>query len=402
LRRVEALEKQVETDDPTELKAYWNKGLRFKSADNAFTARISGKIHIDTFLMSSDRKLDSFVKSHGDSFDDGIGFRRARIGLSGTLYSRFVYKADYDFSGGSTEFKDVYVGVSDLPGNTIVKVGHFREPFSLQSMTSVSGLLFIERSQLQQLTPSRNTGIAAFGTALDKRATWAVGVFYNTNAYGDGGSDGDISATARVTCLPWYEGDDRLFHAGVAYSRRGEDDIQFKTGPEIAFGPDLVDTDGFATQSPHLIALDSANLYGFESALVMGPFSTHAEYVRVDIDARHGRDADLWSYYAEAGYFLTGEHRSYDKEDGAPGSVKPLSEFDSDDGGLGAFELVARSSILDLDDHSILNGGENTSYTAGINWFLNPSICVSANYLVSRVEKQGGADIFIMRVAFEF
>lgn len=400
--RVEALEKKDAARDAADFRTFWKNGVYVQSADESITVKFSGSIHVDTFFLSGDRKLDQYLATHGDTMDDGMAFRRARIGLSGTLHSDFIYKAVYDFTGGSPQFKDVYVGMQNLPGNTVLKVGHFREPFSFQSVTSASGLMFLERSQLQYLTPSRNTGIGLFGSVCDGRATWAAAAFYNTDNYGDGGGDGDISATARVTCLPWYEGDDKLFHAGMAYSRRGEDDLQYEAGFEIADGPDILDTDGFASQSPHLIRVDEANLYGYESAFVYGPFSTHAEYVRVAIDQRRDHSVDFWSAYMQAGFFLTGEHRSYRKAVGVPGSIKPAADFNTATGDWGAFELTARCSFLDLDDRHIANGGEVISYTTGLNWYLNPSVYVSTNYIINRMEKIGGARILILRMALGF
>ena len=58
--------------------------------------------------------------------------------------------------------------------------------------------------------------------------------------------------------------------------------------------------------------------------------------------------------YVEALYFLTGEHRDYDKREGVFGRVIPRSNFTTEAGdgcrGIGAWQLGVRFSYLDLND----------------------------------------------------
>jgi phosphate-selective porin OprO/OprP len=66
-------------------------------------------------------------------------------------------------------------------------VGHMKEPFSLEELTSDKYITFMERSlPTGAFAPRRNSGISASNAVLDKRMTWGVGAFY-----GDTDDDGD-------------------------------------------------------------------------------------------------------------------------------------------------------------------------------------------------------------------
>jgi len=394
--RVETLEDEVARcdEDGQQWRFFWNRGLNFENGERSFTVKLTGKIHSDWALMAGDRSMDAHLDTMGEDLNDRVEFRRARITLSGRIYERYIFKGSYDFAHGNPEYKDVYVGVDRLCANSHVRIGYFKEPFSLESVTGEEALRFIERSLTQALAPSRNTGFGWNGNQCDGRIAWGVGSFYNTNAFGDGGSDGDLSATARLTCLPWYEGDGRLVHLGAACSRRGEDDIELGSGPEIHLAPDFVETVA--------IDMDHASLYGGEAGIVIGPFSAQSEYVRMDIDAPRGSNPTVWSYNVGASYFLTGENRRYDKTYGRFGRVVPESDFIDSERGTGAWEIAARCSRLDLDDRGILSGGVMSNYTVGVNWYLTPSIRVLSNYIHSHLDGVGSSRLFLVRFALLF
>ena len=106
-------------------------------------------------------------------------------------------------------------------------------------------------------------------------------------------------------------------------------------------------------------------------------------------------------FYAEVGYFLTGEHRGYKKSNMAFDRVKPFTNFFSvrtEDGicrGWGAWEVVARYSYIDLDDpdaNPFLNAnqavtGELNSFGFGVNWYLNSHSRVMFNWVYNDVDR---------------
>ena len=403
-RRVENVEKKLQGwDKPDTLQAYWDKGLRLKTRDDRFKLKLGGRLMNDwTFWTSRDDDVEDFL---GEDLEDGTEFRRARLYVAGTLYDRLNFKAQYDFAGGDADLKDAYLELTELPVVGNVKAGHFKEPFSLEEQTSSKYITFLERGQPNALSPGRNVGVMLHDTALGDRVTWAGGVFRETDGFGDSdgvSGTGDYVGTARVTGLPWYENDgERLLHVGLGYSHRNVgataemvpgDALRVRSRPEVHDTARFVDTGDFGAEK--------LSLMGVESAVVCGPFSLQGEYMTADVDSGSGGDPRFSGYYLQASYFLTGEHRPYKTSSGAFGRVSPQNNF-LDEGGLGAWEVGARYSTLDLSDEAI-SGGELDNMTVGINWYLNPNARIMFNYVHSDLDDVGSVGAFLTRLQVDF
>jgi len=383
----------TEEKKSADLKIYWNKGIRLSTEDKAFTFKMGGRIMNDWAFISEDKSIEDTI---GDLQDSATEFRKARFYIQGTIYDRIIFKAQYDFAGGDNDFKDVYLGLKKLPWVGTLKVGHFKEPFGLEELTSSKYGAFMERGLPGVFTPSRNTGISVSKAEFNDRFTWSVGAFLDTDDDGDDNqAEHNFAAAARVTGLPWYEGNDRLLHLGTAYSYRDakDDVVRFRQRPEAHLADfRLVDTGN--------INADSENRFGIEAALVYGPFSLQGEYMFTKVDTLNGSDPRFFGYYTYASYFLTGEHRVYKKSAGLFGRVKPKRNF-GDRGGLGAWELALRYSGIDLSDEGI-EGGELDNITLGVNWHLNPNVRTMLNYIRADLDDVGDADILQMRFQVDF
>ena len=79
----------------------------------------------------------------------------------------------------------MYIQVRDLPVIGNVRVGHFKECFGLEQLTSDNYTTFMERSLDDEgaFVPGRNDGIMAFNWTECQRATWAIGAFTNQTGY---------------------------------------------------------------------------------------------------------------------------------------------------------------------------------------------------------------------------
>jgi phosphate-selective porin OprO/OprP len=380
--------------DPGTLRPYWKDGLRLDSANGSVKLKIGGRIQNDWAYYCNDGDVGT---ASGDDFEEGTEFRRARLYFSGTIYDNIDFKAQYDFAGGDADFKDVYVGFKKVPYVGNIRAGQFKEPFSLEELTSSNYITFLERSLVNTFAPSRNVGFMVHDTLLDKRMTWAAGVFRQTDSFGDGMGGRDYNVTARVTGLPWFEEDGRkLLHLGLGYTHQNyEDDvIRFRARPESHMAPRVVDTGEFGAEYGDLI--------GTEAALVYGPLSVQAEYVHALMQGTGPwvGDPHFWAASLQASYFLTGEHRPYKTSAGAFDKVKPAANF-GEDGGLGAWEVAARYSHLSLNDEGV-DGGRLRDLSLGLNWYLNPNLRMMWNYVYADPTDGGSVDILQWRIQLAF
>ncbi len=377
---------------PTDLRVFWKDGLNMATRDGDFKLKIGGRIMFDSTWVNEDDGLKADVGAQ----EDGAEFRRARLYTSGLIYDNVEFKLQFDFAGGDADLKDAYIGLTDFPIGRI-RVGHFKEPFGLEELTSSKYITFIERSlPTVAFSPSRNVGVMLFGNALaasEPRMTWAMGVFQETDGYGEVHDDGGYSFTGRLTGLPWYKDKGAsVLHVGAAFSARDTtDDTQsYDTEPEAHLVDNFVDTGSFTSKYTQLL--------GLETAWVNGPLSIQSEYIRADADV--SSTANFSGYYIQASYFLTGEHRKYKPSAGAFSRVKPKKNY-AFEGGLGAWEVALRYSSIDLDDSSV-DGGDLDNITAGLNWHLNPNTRIMWNYVSVDKNGVGNADIFLMRFQIDF
>ena len=367
----------------------WKSGLRLESADKAFKIRFGGRLQYDWTWASEDNRIREEI----GELKDGSETRRARLYVSGTLYEVTDFKLQFDWAGGDSQLKDGWLGLNNLP--VYVKIGHFKEPFSLEELTSSKYVTFMERTPVvTAFAPSRNAGIGISSTAMEKHMTWAIGGFRITDNQGSVIDDDSYSGAARVTGTPFYDDSGkRLLHFGGSGGfRKLPGAIRFNARPPIHNTDQIIDSQATVTdpvtgeEMTMGINGDDAWSWGLESAFVQGPISIQGEVIWAYVDVTDGTDFDGVGWYAQVSYFLTGEHRPYNQKSGAFGGVKPNENYGK--GGRGAWEVAARYDWLDLTDAEAV-GGELQDVSIGINWYLNPAVRLSANYIYTDREDLG-------------
>lgn len=362
--------------------------LEVKSADGDFSMRVGGRIQADAATYSEDLRNQN----------DGTEMRRARLFVQGQLYDAWKYKLQYDFvSTGSSGIADAYIQYTGLPWK--IKVGHFKQPFSLQNMTSSKYVTFTERGLPHLFTPGRAIGVGVGRSG----SNWSL----NAGLFGEGidGASGDedegFAVGGRATYAPLLTKQQHL-HLGGSFSYRDSgsiDSISFSERPESH----VTNVREVSTGS---INADSNLRMVAETAYTQGPFSLQGEYYYVDIDRDSSTlaDLDFSGYYVEGSWFLTNDMRNYSGKKGSYGKIKPSSIVGK--GGIGAWQIAARFSSVDLNDADIA-GGDAQNFSLGLNWFATNNIRMAANY-VNVLDVNGGAgdgdepEAFNLRAQIEF
>ena len=360
----------------------WRYGLRYETESGQFRLRLGGLFQYDGAFFEEGSDLSNA--------DDGSEFRRARLVVEGALGKHGEFRVQYDFTDkeGSESIDDLWVSVKNLPRLGRVKLGHFKESFGLENLTSSRDTTFMERALPGAFVPGRNLGVAFSNAVIDNRATWALGLFRDTSSKLDVDSESAM-VTGRVTGLPWYREDgEKLLHLGAGFSYRKLDKSNFSYGrrPEAHLAPRYLDTGGFVVNDLYLV--------NAELALVHGAFSFQSEYFYSNAQSDAGRDVEFDGIYAQASYFITGEHRPYKKSAGTFDKVSPNRNFFL--GGVqgpGAWEVAIRYSRIDLDDADIMGGREH-NITAAVNWYLNPNARIMFNYVYGDIDSPSGDDEF--------
>jgi phosphate-selective porin OprO/OprP len=407
--RVEQLERELaalkagrvmaaEEVEGVPLMPYWDNGLFFQSPDGVFVLNIGGRVYIDYAHLDADDEFCDIGYYCGDFYGrdcfrewkaDQAEIRSARFHMAGQIYRNTGYKLEVEFNHSGdgrredVDITDAYLTVDELLPAGVIKIGHQKEPFSLEMVTSSRFITFMERAlPVAYLAPGRNLGLSVSDTAMDERMTWAAGVFVDGRR---GSTEEGVALTGRATWLPYYEEDGRkLVHLGAAYTHRDPDEY---TGSLVLAETHLFDP--ICVGAWEIDPVDDASRLGLEAAAVCGPLSVQGEYFTGDVNGDDRQsDIDHDGYYVYASYFLTGENRVYNRRTGGFDRVRPNQNFDGQ-GGWGAWEVALRYSEFSSEKNSsmkeeiTLNG-----LTFGLNWYLNPNMRFMLNYVTQALDKK--------------
>lgn len=388
---------------------------------------VSGFFQQDIGFFSQDQNS---VATFG-RLQNGADFRRTRIALLGNAAENLNYFMELDFAlPGHPSFRDVWAEATNIPWLGAVRAGYFKQPFSLEELSSARQLTFMERANpVNVFSPFRRIGVLTYNHRDDGRATWAgsLGRTLSDPYGGDLGNSGGYAGTARVTWLPYYDepsGGRYYLHIGAAYELAypGTNNFRYRTIPEIFIGSQqslgAIGNSGATLPGPlngtpffvdsGTLNTDHFSLYGGELAGSWGPLNFQSEWMATTVSQIHNPTAFMQGAYMQGSYFLTGEHRPYIRPAGTLGSIKPFENFfttRTGQGGLGAWEVAGRLSWVDLDSKNV-QGGRLTDYTFGLNWYLHANVKVQFNYihawLNDPVYGKSNTDIFATRLQAQF
>lgn len=413
---IAALEEHVKEAEEFHVKL--DDGIEFKSKDGNFKAAINGRLQVDSQVNLTNEVARATGNSTQNELGDGAGLRRARIGVEGTFFKHYEYKFEYDFTRGNGT---TGAGVTDaflrwdVTKPFSIKIGSFKEPFSLEEATSNRFLTFIERHMaVNTFVDNPNTYKVGIGANYAKER-YQIGASLQTEPVGanpsgstssasstntNGGSNRNNGAgdtgwevNGRVSGLPWFEGKTKFLHVGLsgsyvnvnnnflANNNFNNGGFNFVTNPAANVDrTSILDTGNLTSGSlgsANSRIVDNFTRFGAESALVYGPWSAQAEYLQANISGTGYDGETLDGYYAYGSYFLTGESRAYKGSTGAWNRLKPNHNFDLDSG-WGAWEIAAGYDYLNLND-GVINGGRAATARVALNWYPNSHFRLMAN-----------------------
>jgi phosphate-selective porin OprO and OprP len=155
-------------------------------------AKVTGRVHFDARNFANDynASADRDSASVGDSFE----VRRARIGIAGTINKDISYEVVGNAVGGTTNFVDTAWGNYGFNKNAQVRVGRFKQPFSMEEQSSSNNVSFMERSYGNQMVPGKRLGAMMHGAPMK-------GLTYGVSVYQDGFNETPTKAALATSKL---------------------------------------------------------------------------------------------------------------------------------------------------------------------------------------------------------
>ncbi len=428
--------RETEAKKPSVVIANGKPGIA--SADGKFTANFHVVTQLDaadydqaapgniaTDLRRSGPALGSSAAnvdlSHARDLKSGDLFRRARFGVDGTAFGDWDYRILFDFGGSGVEdagqVYETWIQYSGLKPFKF-RVGAFAPSLGLDDQASTNSMPFLERAVVSDLArglaagdtrtaaqifaggdhwlaaaaiTGRTIGVANTGTILTYSAAGTstapvTAAIATAQSYGD-----QLGFTGRLAASPIH-GSDYLVHVGVngSYVDRPPNTVGPATTGLTALNAEVISfsntpelrVDGTKLINTGNINASNAGTLGLEFAAQKRNFLLQAEYTNFNVVRSDGISSpDFHGYYVSGGWVITGERRAYNPQSGAFDAVPVSHPFSLKDGNLGAWELVARYSDMNLNYHAGapgtaqstdgIRGGEESNWTLALNWYPN-------------------------------
>lgn len=346
-------------------------------------------------------------KSNTSHIGNGMSLRRTRFAVKAQLDKNWYGELDTDWTSGTPEIKDAYLGFTGVEGLEI-KAGNFKENFSIQRNTTSRYLMFMERAMVTYLAPSRHLGINA--RYANKWFWGSFGVFgpeLSTSeeqvAFEDGNKDygynEGLSYTGKLVFRPLYKSTTSSLHIGGAVSYRD---------------PKLSSTDGYfvgryssrnSTGINRKKYLDTDDVKGLDHELAWTvELAGHWKQLRYEtayiargmyLDQAVNPLPTQWAegWYAQASWLLFGGTQNYDSN-GAK-YTRTTSEHK-----WGNLEVAFRYEYADFNTGKLFSnkvadtnifGGSGEAYTIGLNYYPTQNVKIVLNWQYNNNDRYANA-----------
>jgi phosphate-selective porin OprO and OprP len=334
------------------------KGAPEIKGEGGWSFKPRGRLQIDTANVDAPDSA-----AFGNSFGTATEFRRAYLGVEGSLPGNFGYRIEADFAESSVELTDVYLTYEPADGITLT-LGHHKPFFGLEEGNSDLFTSMLERAAFTSAFGfERRVGFS--GEYAGKTVTVQLGAFTDNAADLSSDNNNSYSLNGRVVFHPKL-GSGVLHVGGSAQFRELNDSsesLRYRARP-FTHTTDvrLVDTGQF-------LATGERN-FGAELAYINGPFHATIEAQQVTALRPGLADPTFRGGYAEIGLLVTpGDKTAY--KNGNYDRIRPANPVN--EGGIGAIQLNARYDRIDLTDGEIVGG---TQQAAGLSAIWIPTAYV--------------------------
>lgn len=346
-------------------------GPSFSDTGSSFTFKPRGVIEADAAAF--------FERKGGYDYNNGTGFRRARIGFEGTAFKKFNYRIEVDLAGNAVNLTDAYLQYVASP-KLLVTVGQHKAPFGLESNNSDNYNTFLERGMFTNAFGNagaeRRIG-ASVSYAAAETLNASVGVFGDNESIQRSTAtpvtdtpDESWGVNGRVAWEPIFD-TGKILHVGASsFYRTALKSGDVQDAVRLNDRPNVRVDNGNIADSGVITGVKSLYYLGGEAAGVFGPVTVAGEYGRLWLDRPALPNESFDGFYVYGSWFITGETRPF--KNGNFDRVKPFTSFGQD--GFGAIELALRYDRLDLSNTPVVAraGNKAESWTLGVNWYLNP------------------------------
>ena len=410
-------------------------------------AKVSGRVHFDARNFTTN--LNSIPDRDSASLGDSFEVRRARIGIAGTINKDISYEVVGNAVGGNTNFVDTAWGNYGFNKDAQVRVGRFKQPFSMEEQSSSNNVSFMERSYGNQMVPGKRLGAMVHGAPL-KGLTYGVSVYQDGfNELTNQSSIGS-KAAARLTLNLAERNDikDTVLHIGAGYTggestvvptnsgntqsaadtttrativslrseNRGMANVYraqiggdtLRSATTTVSGTTATTVGGLGyNQSANNAVTINQKLRGLELAAARGPFKFQMETFNSKYDAKgtvqnlttnatadHAMGVQVKADYMEFMYNITGESFAETYRGGNFGGIRPKTNF-TDFGGVvgygpGAWQVGYRMSKYNA-DLPVTPSATNCTATTGCATNVTTAVTPGAAAIGSRVQNAESA-----------
>jgi phosphate-selective porin OprO and OprP len=429
--QVRALQKQIEELKTQVAKPVpsWRGAPQFADSSEGWSFKPRGRLHFDTAYIEAP---GAYAVNRNLGFNSR--FRRARIGVEGSIPGGFGYVVELDFANGSVGFGNALLSYTPPSKAWSARLGNFETLNGLEQISSSNTITFLERAQFNDaFINTRRLGAAVALLGPDDRYRVEAGIFAAHSIDASFDNDGWIAA-ARAVYAPQL-GNGRL-HLGVSLQHREFQSNDNSVTSQSTGAPStnqlaryrarpflqttdvrFVDTGNFAAKGDDILGVELAGIFGRlhlaseaqwtrTRSYRPGDFADGRDSFFDDVAITPFRNPRFFGIYGEAGLFLTGETRGY--RDGAWSRTRVLNPISK--GGSGAWQVAARVDYLDLDSSALKNaptnnfstgiaaplsgtsrfgrGGTQTGVLFALNWHPVDYVRLMLNYI--HVEVEGG------------